>query len=85
MIDIPVAENAVEAGGIEISAAIPTEEEYGFVVPQGDDELLDELNEALEELKDDGTFTTIYEKWFNTSRQPRTRSQRRTKRAERAD
>lgn len=65
VLDIPVAENAVEAGGsIEISTAIPTEEEYGFVVPQDDEELLDELNEALDELKDDGTFTTIYEKWF---------------------
>lgn len=65
VLDIPVAENAVEAGGdIEISAAIPTEEEYGFAVKQGETELLEEMNEALEELKDDGTFTTIYEKWF---------------------
>jgi len=65
VLDIPVAENAVEAGGgIEISAAIPTEEEYGFVVPQGQEDLLEEMNEALDELKDDGTFTTIYEKWF---------------------
>lgn len=64
VIDIPVAENAVEAGGIEVSAAIPTEEDYGFVVAQDDDELLEEMNEALEELKDDGTFTRIYKKWF---------------------
>ncbi len=64
VLDIPVAENAVQAGGVEVSAAIPTEEEYGFVVPQGEEELLDEMNEALDELKDDGTFTTIYEKWF---------------------
>jgi polar amino acid transport system substrate-binding protein len=64
VIDIPVAENAVEAGGIEISAAIPTEEDYGFVVSEDDEQLLEEMNEALEELKDDGTFTTIYEKWF---------------------
>ncbi|HEX6601394.1 MAG TPA: transporter substrate-binding domain-containing protein, partial [Solirubrobacterales bacterium] len=67
VIDIPVAENAVEAGGVEVSAAIPTEEEYGFVVPQGEEELLDEMNKALEELKDDGTFTQIYEKWFKRS------------------
>ncbi|MDX6624417.1 MAG: polar amino acid transport system substrate-binding protein [Solirubrobacterales bacterium] len=65
VIDIPVAENAVEkAGGIEISAAIPTEEEYGFVVQQGDTELLEDLNAALETAKDNGTFSTIYEKWF---------------------
>ena len=67
VIDIPVAENAVEvSGGIEISAAIPTEEDYGFVVSEDDKELLEEMNEALVELKDDGTFTTIYEKWFQT-------------------
>jgi polar amino acid transport system substrate-binding protein len=65
VIDIPVAENAVEvSGGIEISAAIPTEEDYGFVVSEKDKELLEEMNEALDELKGDGTFTTIYEKWF---------------------
>jgi polar amino acid transport system substrate-binding protein len=64
VIDIPVAENAVEAGGIEISAAIPTEEDYGFVVAENEDELLEEMNKALDEVKDDGTFTTIYEKWF---------------------
>jgi polar amino acid transport system substrate-binding protein len=66
VIDIPVAENAVEASdGLEISAAIPTEEEYGFVVAQGEEGLLDELNEGLEQAKDDGTFARIYKKWFH--------------------
>jgi ABC-type amino acid transport substrate-binding protein len=66
VIDIPVAENAVEASdGLEISAAIPTEEEYGFVVAQGEDELLEELNEGLKETIDDGTYAKIYEKWFH--------------------
>ena len=65
VIDIPVAENAVEASsGIELSAAIPTEEEYGFAVAQGQEELLEELNEGLKETIDDGTYAEIYEKWF---------------------
>lgn len=65
VIDIPVAENAVEASdGLEISAAIPTEEEYGFAVAQGETELLEELNEGLKETIDDGTYAQIYEKWF---------------------
>jgi ABC-type amino acid transport substrate-binding protein len=65
VIDIPVAENAVEASeGLETSAAIPTEEEYGFAVAQGDTELLEELNEGLKEVIDDGTYATIYQKWF---------------------
>lgn len=71
VIDIPVAENAVEkSGGIEISAAIPTEEEYGFVVKQGNTELLEDLNEALETVKDNGEFSTIYEKWFGREPKP---------------
>ena len=66
MIDIPVAENAVAAsGGIELSAAIPTEEEYGFAVAQGETELLEELNEGLKEVEEDGTYAKIYEKWFH--------------------
>jgi len=65
VMDIPVAENAVAAGGgLEISAAIPTEEEYGFAVAQGDTELLDELNEGLAAVIDDGAYAKLYEKWF---------------------
>jgi len=65
VIDIPVAENAVEASdGLEISTAIPTEEEYGFAVAQDETELLEELNEGLKEVIDDGTYGKLYEKWF---------------------
>ncbi len=65
VMDIPVAENAAAAGGgLEVSAAIPTEEEYGFAVAQGNEELLDELNEGLAETIEDGTYAKIYEKWF---------------------
>jgi len=65
VMDIPVAENAAQASGdVEVSAAIPTEEEYGFAVAQGDTELLDELNEGLAEAIEDGTYAKIYEKWF---------------------
>jgi polar amino acid transport system substrate-binding protein len=65
VMDIPVAENAAESSDeIEVSAAIPTEEEYGFAVKQGDTELLEEINEGLAEAIDDGTYAKIYEKWF---------------------
>jgi ABC-type amino acid transport substrate-binding protein len=65
VIDLPVAEDAVsKQGGVEISTAIPTDEQYGFVVAEGEEELLDELNKALEGIKDDGTYAEIYEKWF---------------------
>ena len=46
----PVAENLVAADAdLEISGGIETEEQYGFVVQQGDEQLLDKLNEALKE------------------------------------
>jgi polar amino acid transport system substrate-binding protein len=66
VIDRPVAERAIEEDeGIEISGGIETEEQYGFVVQQGDEELLDELNEALQEVIDSGEYETIYRKWFH--------------------
>jgi polar amino acid transport system substrate-binding protein len=66
VIDRPVAENIIEAdSGLEISGGIETEEQYGFVVQQGDEELLDELNEGLEEVIDAGEYKTIYKKWFH--------------------
>lgn len=66
VIDRPVAEKAVENdSGIEIAGGIETEEQYGFVVQQGDEELLDELNEGLKEVLDAGEYTTIYKKWFD--------------------
>ena len=65
VIDRPVAEKAVEEdSGIEISGGIETEEQYGFVVAQGNEELLDELNEGLTEVLDAGEYTTIFKKWF---------------------
>jgi polar amino acid transport system substrate-binding protein len=65
IIDAPVAQNAVEkSGGVEIAEKVPTEEEYGIAVAQGESDLLDEINKGLEEVMDDGTYKTIYEKWF---------------------
>jgi polar amino acid transport system substrate-binding protein len=65
IIDAPVAANAVEkSGGVEIAEKVPTEEEYGIAVGQGESDLLEELNQGLKEVEDDGAYKTIYEKWF---------------------
>jgi ABC-type amino acid transport substrate-binding protein len=65
IIDAPVAANAVEkVGGVEIAEKVPTEEEYGIAVAQGETELLEEINQGLKEVEEDGTYKTIYEKWF---------------------
>lgn len=65
IIDAPVAQNAVEeSGGIEIAEKVPTEESYGIAVALDSTELLEEINQGLKEVIDDGTYATIYENWF---------------------
>ncbi len=65
VIDAPVAQNAVEkSGGVEIAEKVPTEEEYGIAVGQGETELLEEINKGLKEVEEDGTYAKIYKKWF---------------------
>jgi polar amino acid transport system substrate-binding protein len=66
VIDRPVAENIIEADAdLEISGGIETEEQYGFVVQQDDEDLLNELNDGLAEVIDSGEYKTIYTKWFH--------------------
>lgn len=65
IIDAPVAQNAVEeSGGVEIAEKVPTEEEYGIALAKNDTTLLGEINQGLKEVIEDGTYTTLYEKWF---------------------
>jgi ABC-type amino acid transport substrate-binding protein len=66
IIDAPVAQNAIEEeGGVEIAEKVPTEEEYGIAVAKGSTELLEEINQGLKEVISEGTYTTIFEKWFH--------------------
>ena len=65
IIDLPVAEDAVQAqGGVEIAQRVVTREEYGLAFQDDGDALREEVNAALQEIKDDGTYAEIYEKWF---------------------
>lgn len=41
-------------------------QDYGIAVSQGNDALVDEMNAALAEIIDDGTYTEIYEEWFGS-------------------
>ena len=67
IIDQPVAVDAVEKqGGVEIVQEIATNELYGFAMAPTNDGLEDEVNNALTELKDDGTIDQLYEKYFKT-------------------
>lgn len=43
-----------------------TKEENGIMFNKGNKELVDSVNKALEEMKSDGTYLKISEKWFGT-------------------
>jgi polar amino acid transport system substrate-binding protein len=65
IIDFAVSKDAVEkAGGVEIAQKIVTNELYGFPTAEDNDALREQINEALAEMKEDGTLTEIYQKYF---------------------
>jgi polar amino acid transport system substrate-binding protein len=67
IIDQPVAVDAVEKqGGVTIAQEIPTNELYGFAVAKDKTALLDAMNNALQEIKDDGTLAELYQKYFKS-------------------
>jgi polar amino acid transport system substrate-binding protein len=64
IIDQPVAEDAEKKfGDVEITD-IPTGELYGFSFAQDNDGLREQVNDALAEMKDDGTIAELYQKYF---------------------
>ena len=65
IIDQPVAADAVEKqGGVEVATEIPTNELYGIALSKENTELLDAVNGALTELKEDGTIQGLYEEYL---------------------
>lgn len=50
----------------DIKMAFPLEEsqDYGWAVKKGEDELLNEINKFFTQIKEDGTFQKIYEKYY---------------------
>lgn len=63
--DFPVsADRAQQSNGtLEVVETFPTGEQYGIAFTP-DSELIEPVNQALQEIKDDGTYAEIYEKWF---------------------
>lgn len=50
---------------VTLAETYPTDENYGFATKEeGAEELMSRVNEALEALRDDGTYDTIYDEWF---------------------
>jgi polar amino acid transport system substrate-binding protein len=65
IVDKPVAEDAVEKlGGLKIAERIVTRELYGFSFAPDNDALREAVNGALAKLKENGTITDLYKKYF---------------------
>src|SRR5215211_5471495 len=63
--DLSAAHGKIEEsdGEIMFVEPIPTGEQYGIAFPK-DSQLVDPVNQALVEIKDDGTYEKLYEKWI---------------------
>ncbi len=65
--DLPTTQAYIESNRTaKIVGGILSTEYYGIAVRKDDRKLLDEINEALETMKLDGSYETIYLKWFHT-------------------
>jgi polar amino acid transport system substrate-binding protein len=65
IVDAPVAEDAVQKqSGLEIAERIVTRELYGFSFAPDNDALREKVNDALTTLKENGTITELYKKYF---------------------
>ena len=68
IIDQPVAVDAIEKqGGVEIATEIPTNELYGIAISKDNPGLLEAVNGALAELKEEGFFDDLYEQYFQST------------------
>jgi ABC-type amino acid transport substrate-binding protein len=63
--DLSAAHRKIEQsdGGVKFVESISTGEQYGIAFPK-DSPLVDPVNRALLEIKDDGTYEKLYEKWI---------------------
>lgn len=67
IIDLPVNQNYIKTAGAKdarLLSEIRNSEEYGLAVAKNNTELADKINKALDELKQNGEYDKIYEKWF---------------------
>ena len=63
--DLPAAQREADDsdGELELVEVVPTGEQYGIALPK-ESPLAEPVNEALAEIKEDGTYEEIYERWI---------------------
>ena len=63
--DLPVSLDAIKDNdSLEVVEQVDTGEEYAFAVSKDNPELLEAIDNALQELYDDGTYAEIFTKYF---------------------
>lgn len=63
VIDIPVGRNFAGSRSVTIAFTIETGEQFGMGMRQDDDRIAD-INEALAEIREDGSYDDLVEEWF---------------------
>ena len=69
-VDAAINDNGVlydfvaENDDVKVSTEFDTGEQYGLAVKTGNTALLDQVNETLQRIQEDGTYDEIYAKWF---------------------
>lgn len=69
VIDIPVIVRYIttnENAGIRIAGGPLTDEQYAIAINPARDDLLQRVNAALAQIKADGTYDQLFEKWFGS-------------------
>jgi ABC-type amino acid transport substrate-binding protein len=61
---------SMHSGKTTVVSKIPTNEKYGIGIAKTNASMLNEVNKALQEVKDDGTYAAIYKKWFGIAPPP---------------
>ncbi len=63
---VTLIEFAQNYPGLQVVGGRLTSDPYGIGVPQGDSDLRDMVNFTLQDLKTDGTYDKLYQRWFLT-------------------
>ncbi len=65
--DFPVnAYRATQDDGVQVVEEYPTDEQYGFAVAKGNEQLLTALDDGLAAVRDSGEYDTIFESYFGS-------------------
>ncbi len=65
IVDTPFAQyNANSTGKTRIARQLTSGEHYGIAVKKGNTKLLDKINAAVKEIRKEGTYDRLYEKYF---------------------